>query len=135
MPKAKQQQETETVKETVNLNQPGAAETFVYPTAKRKRSLTPEFISLAHREHIRIEVLAPIEEMHMPNFARSESGNVPVLKVRDLDNGEESYLIVTTVLGSVLERTENYVGMKLEIVSAPPREGKNYRDVRVWEIE
>jgi len=101
----------------------------------RGRDLTPTLISLAHTSHLFVEVLAPVEKFAMPGVARSEDGTVPVLRVRDLTTGDAGVLLCTTVLLSVLDRMGEYVGKKLEIWSGEPRPGKNYRDVRVWELE
>lgn len=109
---------------------PGPAEGF-----KRKADLTPTIISLAHTAHIYVEVLGPVEKHAMPGVARSEDGTVPILRVRDLQTGAVGMLLCTTVLLSVLDRVGDVVGKRLEIVATDPREGKNYRDVRVWEIE
>lgn len=103
-------------------------------TFKRQRDLTPQLISLAHTTHLFVEVLSPVEKMPMPGVARSEDGTVPVLRVRDLRSGDTGVLLCTTVLMSVLDRYGDPVGKRFEIHSSEPRPGKNYRDVRVWEL-
>lgn len=102
---------------------------------KRKADLTPTLISLAHTTHLFVEILSEVERHAMPGIARSEDGTVPVVRIRDLQSNERGTLLCTTVLLSVFERMGTITGQRLEIHSSDPRPGKNYRDVRVWEIE
>ena len=54
--------------------------------------------------------------------------------VTNLETGEQMTLIVLAVLESVLSKAGNYVGKSYEI-GVSQRDGKKYKDVKMWEIE
>lgn len=102
---------------------------------KRKREVTPQLLSLAHQNHLYVKVTGPMTRNKMEGLARSEDGTVPVLPVINLDTGETALLIVPTVLERILAEVDDPTGLGYELEDRGIREGKNYRDVRVWEIE
>lgn len=101
---------------------------------KRRADLTPQLISLAHHAHLFVELESEIIMQSMPGIARNENGKVPVVWVRDLKTGDHGVLVCTAVLCGVFERLAPIKGKHVEILSSDPREGKQYRDVRVWEL-
>ncbi len=105
------------------------------PARKRMQSLTERIWSLGHTPHLFVRITGPLRSEKMPQLSRNEDGTVQVIPIADLETGEAGLLLCVTVLASALERAGDYVGKSYEILSAEPREGKNYREVRVWEIE
>lgn len=102
---------------------------------KRKQALTCPLVSLAHTPHLHFRVLGAIQQSIMPNFARNETGTVPLMEIVNLHSGEIGKLIVNSMLASALEHFGDYVGHSFEVLATEPRPGKPYRDVTVWEIE
>ena len=62
----------------------------------------------------------------------------PLMRIVDLETGEECDMIVPTLLMSELQENypeDSYAGKKFEVaVSASPKEGKRYKSVQLWEI-
>ena len=101
----------------------------------RKRDVTPQLFSLQHQPHLYVRIVGQPTRVKAGELARSEDGSIPVIPVVNLESGEEGMLILPTVLERVLADAGPLVGKQYEIEDRGIREGKNYRDVRVWEIE
>lgn len=89
---------------------------------------------MAHNETAMIEVLEKPERVDMPALSRSEDGKVLVCLVKNLDSQDAMLLIVPAVFEYVLAKYENPVGRKFELINKPEREGKNYRNIKVFEL-
>lgn len=69
---------------------------------------------------------------------KGEQKTTPVMRIVDLETGEEVDMIVPTLLVSELNDNypnDGYVDKKFEVaVSADPKEGKRYKTVQLWEL-
>lgn len=101
----------------------------------RKTRLTMPLLSIAHKDRLAIEITHEMYDAPMPALARNQEGTVPVVPVIDLSTEEAALLIVPAVFRSVLQNDREYVGKRYELVRGEAREGKNYREVEVWEID
>lgn len=99
-----------------------------------RKDVTPELLSMAHNDSVRVEILEAPFRKEMPALSRSEDGKVLVCKVHNLDLDTDQLLIVPAVFESVLASYPDMIGGKFEIVNAPAKEGKNYRNIKVFEL-
>lgn len=80
---------------------------------------------------------APIKVKEHTN-EKGEVKTTPIMRITDLETGEECDMIVPTLLVSELNENypdNGYVGKKFEVsVSADPKEGKLYKTVQLWEL-
>lgn len=102
--------------------------------AFKRKDVTPELLSMAHNDKVQIEVRSAPHRVEMPALSRSEDGMVLVCDVKNLDTGADMLLIVPAVFESVLKKYENPVGKLFELVNGEEKEGKNYRNVKVFEL-
>lgn len=114
---------------------PGERDAVLQAYARKSR-LTIPLVSMKHRDSFRCEVLGEVKQVPMASLALSETGEVPLVAVRDLDTGEEGQLIVPAILQGVFDRMPGgYVGKKFEIVNGAPMPGKRYRALEIYELE
>jgi hypothetical protein len=103
---------------------------------KRVRELTSNLISLAFRPGIVVKFTGEMYEAEMPAVSRNESGKLWVADVVDLETGEAGQLLLPAVLIGVLRRQPvSYVGKTFEILTGDIVPGKQYRQVKVYEVE
>lgn len=102
---------------------------------KRKAQVTKPLISMAHTPELQVKILTEPSRIEMPRLARSEDGMVSIIDVVDLNTGEEAMLICPTVLIRLMEEGDVVVGGCYEIVDAGVPEGKDYRAIKVYELE
>ena len=103
---------------------------------KRAERLTMPIFSCAHQDHLFIHVVGEIVETLMPGLSSDPTKPVKVMRVINLDTGEEGNLLVLSVLESTLNRQEGgYVGKDYEVVTGEVRDGKDYRDVDIYRLE
>jgi len=100
-----------------------------------KRLVTVPTLSLKDNEPKFLRIDAP-----MYTGKQIEEGKEPatLANVTDLDTGEQSTLIVNTVLHGILDEeypNGAYVGLLFSIERLPKRQGKAYNGFKVFEIE
>jgi hypothetical protein len=100
----------------------------------KRKDVTPDLLSMAHHDTIQLEIRSKPYRVEMPNVALSPDGTLLVCDVRRLDSDTEGLLIVPAVFESVLKKYENPVGLAFELVNQPEREGKNYRNLKVYQL-
>lgn len=102
---------------------------------KRKQKMNTSLISMSHTAYLTIRVLGTVHDAPMPSLAKNEDGTIPVVRVCDLETGEVATLIVPAVFRSILDDDGNYVGKCYELIRGEVVQGKNYRQIEVWEID
>ena len=106
------------------------------PARKRAKALTTTLFSAAHTPNLAVRVTGPLYEKVMPTFSKREDKAVELLPVVNLDTGEEGDLIINTIMHNVFsEYGDSIVGRSFEIVTGKIREGKDYRDTKIYELE
>lgn len=106
-------------------------------TFNRLKAVVVPSYSFKKRTSGFFKVTAPIK-IKMHTDEKGEEKSTPILRIIDLETGEDCDMIVPTLL--VSELTENYpddgyVDKKFEVsVSADPKEGKRYKTVQLWEL-
>lgn len=101
----------------------------------RKQQVTVDLFSLVHTPHLFIEVTGRMYMLKAPGLAKSEDGTIPVLPVINLETGEAGALILPTMLVRVFDEAGAIEGKKYELQDRGVLDGKDYRAVRVWEID
>lgn len=106
------------------------------PNAKYTRTLVnPDLISLAHTPHVRVKITGSSYRLHAPNLSKNDDGAITVFPVENLDTGEIGLLMGNTVLENTLAKMEGgYVNKCWEIEASAPRDGQNYRPVKVYQL-
>jgi len=103
---------------------------------QRTERLTMPIFSLAHQQHIFIHVVGEIHETLMPGLSSDPDKPVKMIRVVNLDTGEEGNLLVLSVLESALIREPNgYVGKDYEVITGEQQPGKDYRPVDIYRLE
>lgn len=100
----------------------------------RKGYVTPQLFSLQHQPHMFVKIMDAATRLKAGALAKSEDGSLPVVAVTNLETGEVGLLIMPTVLEQRMADGEVTVGGCYEIEDRGIKAGKNYRDIRVWEI-
>jgi len=102
----------------------------------RIKSIALPTLSFKDREIAYIKILAKAVTPDADQKEESGKGNATVMKVIDLQTGEEVRLICPSVLTGILhEEGENYVGKCYEVyASSQVKPGKRYKEVEVYEV-
>lgn len=101
----------------------------------RVRSLKDPLFSLKHKPHMFVEVAGELQRIEVGFLSKADDRKIDVLPVYDLETGEFGMLIAGSVLVGVVTAMKVQQGQKLELEDKGIPEGKQYRDIRVWEIE
>lgn len=107
---------------------------------KPKRLLTVPVLSLKDNEP---RILRFDGKMHIGKTMKTKEGEkakdpATIASVTDMESGEIFELIVSAVLHSVLDETfpdDSYVGRVFSVTALPKRDGKQYKGMKVFEME
>ena len=103
---------------------------------KRAARLTMPIFSCAHDKHMMIHVVGEICQTTMPGLSSDSDKPVEVMRVVNMETGEEGNLLVLAILKSSLEREEDgYVGKDYEVVTGDTVVGKKYRAIDIYRLE
>jgi hypothetical protein len=107
---------------------------------KPKRLLTVPVLSLKDNEP---RILRFDGKMHIGKTMKAKEGDKPkepatIASVTDMESGEIFDLIVSAVLHSVLDEEfpgDAYVGKVFSVTALPKRDGKQYKGMKVYEMD
>ncbi len=101
----------------------------------RLKNLNLQLLSLGRTPHVFVRVTGELREEAMPGLTQQSTAKVAVIPVVNLETGEDMVMLGLSMVVSALEHMpDGYVGHCFEILNSPPKEGKAYSDVGVWEI-
>ena len=104
---------------------------------KTKKVLTIPLISMAHTPLLVAEMLGePYQDPKIIALGKDTKIAPTVIHVRNMDDQSEALLVVNTLIASAFERAGGELkGRIFQFRSQGIRDGKNYRDIHVTEME
>jgi hypothetical protein len=104
---------------------------------KLKQRLTIPLISMAHLPTLTCRILSePYVDDKIAVLGKDATSKPTVVRVHNLDTDSEALLVVNTLIASAFERAvPPLTGRIFQLKSAGIRDGKQYRDIDVSEME
>jgi hypothetical protein len=106
-------------------------------TLRPKSHLTIPLISMAHLPTLTCKVLGePYIDQKITALGKDTKTAPTVILVLNLDTNQEALLVVNTLIASAFERAGSpLTGRYFQFLAKGIRDGKNYRDIDVTEME
>lgn len=103
----------------------------------RKQKLTTPLYSMAHLASLTVQATSePYEADFVLQLPGKDDSKPTVIKVTNMDDGEDAVLILNSImLSSLLRAGGPLTGRFFKFTANGIREGKNYRDIDVEELQ
>jgi hypothetical protein len=102
-----------------------------------KKHLTIPLISMAHLPTLTCQILSePYTDDKITALGKDTTTAPVVVLVRNLDTDQEALLVVNALIASAFQRAGgSLIGRYFQFIAGTVREGKNYRDIDVTEMQ